>query len=174
MASQHVILVAEDDPGDALLLKRAFGKAGVEGHWFVRDGLEAQDYLAGRPPFHDRSSFPFPRLLILDLKMPRVSGFEVLAWLREQPEFRRLPVVVLSGFEGQHDIDRAYALGANLYVIKPQDPEQLLSVVERLKRKYLLDPAELPVVAADTLNNEPRDDRGSPARVLIRWEALAG
>ncbi len=136
MGKSVTILVAEDDPSDALLLKRAFGKAGLDGMLFVRDGQEAIDYLSGEPPFEDGTAYPLPHLLLLDLQMPRVNGFEVLEWLRRQPRFDHLPAVVLSGFERQADIDRVYALGANFYVVKPQDPEQLNRVVHHLKEKY--------------------------------------
>ena len=136
MGRPLTILVAEDDPNDALLLKLAFGQAGVNA-WphFVGDGKEAIDYLRGEPPFNDRVRHPWPDLLVLDLKMPRTSGFEVLEWLRQCPDLKPLGVLVLSGSHCQADIDRAYALGANFYCTKPLDFKQLVSVAEGLEEK---------------------------------------
>src|SRR6185436_18985237 len=91
------VLVAEDDPSDAFLLQRAFAASGVPAvlH-FVRDGQEAIDYLGGEANYANREAHPLPDLLLLDLKMPRLNGFDVLAWLRQQPGLRRLPVTVLT------------------------------------------------------------------------------
>jgi CheY-like chemotaxis protein len=134
------VLVAEDDLDDVFLLRRAFSKAGVAtGLKFVRDGQEVIDYLSGVPPYDNRTKYPLPGLLVLDLKMPRVTGFEVLEWLQSDEMRRRLPVVVLSGSGRPDDIERAYSLGANYYAVKPQDIDQLRSLVERLKLKYRLD-----------------------------------
>src|ERR1051325_4442765 len=105
------ILVAEDDPCDALLLEQALLKAGLHVPvQFVNNGQEALDYFAGEPPFADRSLYPIPTLLVLDLKMPGVDGFEVLDWLRHQTQLAGTLVVVLSGSEDTADIERAYAL----------------------------------------------------------------
>jgi CheY-like chemotaxis protein len=130
------ILVAEDDRNDALLLKLAFGQAGVKAWpYFVSDGKEAIDYLRGEQPFNDRVRHPWPDLLVLDLKMPRMTGFDVLEWLRQRHDLNPLSVLVLSGSQWQADIDRAYALGANFYCTKPLDFKQLVSVAESLKDK---------------------------------------
>ncbi|HWH68561.1 MAG TPA: response regulator [Candidatus Sulfotelmatobacter sp.] len=139
------ILVAEDDPDDLFLLMRALVKSGITipAH-FVHDGREVIDYLLGEPPYQDRTAYPLPSLLLLDLMMPRLNGFEVLTWLQLQPGLRRLPVVVLSGSDRQPDIDRAHALGASVYVVKPQDPAQLINIVTRLKEKYALYPRGTP------------------------------
>lgn len=136
MGRSLTILVAEDDRNDVLLLKLAFSQAGVNAlPHFVSDGKEAIDYLRGEPPFNDRVRHPWPDLLVLDLKMPRTAGFEVLEWLRQQPNLNPLSVLVLSGSQWQADIDRAYALGANFYRTKPLDFKQLVIVGESLKEK---------------------------------------
>ncbi|HYG34684.1 MAG TPA: response regulator [Clostridia bacterium] len=131
------ILVAEDELGDVLLLQRAFTKARVaKPIYFARDGQEVMDYLQGRPPFENPVVFPLPNLLLLDLKLPRVSGFEVLEWLRHYPGLRRMIVVVFSASNQPEDVARAYSLGANSYVVKPQDPSELVRVVERLQKHW--------------------------------------
>jgi CheY-like chemotaxis protein len=133
-----MILVAEDDPTDAFFLQRAFVKTGTPvGLKFVRDGQEAIDYLRGEPPFADRDSHPLPQLLLLDLKMPRLNGFEVLHWLKTQPRLKRLLVVVFSSSAEVGDINRAYDLGANSYLVKPHATEQLLELVNRVEKYWL-------------------------------------
>ena len=127
------ILVAEDDPCDVFLLKRAFSKAGVSVPiHFVRDGQEAIDYLQRKPPFVN-GSHTLPTLLLLDLNMPRLNGFDVLKWLRRQPTFKQLPVFVLSSSALEQDRRQAYALGANSYMIKPNDPDQLTVFAQTLR-----------------------------------------
>jgi CheY-like chemotaxis protein len=134
MLNHKMILVAEDDPTDAFFLQRAFGKTGTTvGLKFVRDGQEAIDYLRGEPPFIDRSAHPMPQLLLLDLKMPRMNGFEVLHWLKTQPGLKRLLVIVFSSSAETGDINRAYDLGANSYLVKPHATEQLLELVNRVE-----------------------------------------
>jgi len=138
MLNQRMILVAEDDPTDAFFLQRAFGKTGVPvGLKFVRDGQEAIDYLRGEPPFGDRSAHPLPQLLLLDLKMPRLNGFEVLHWLKSQPGLKRLLVIVFSSSAEAGDINRAYDLGANSYLVKPHATEHLLDLVNRVEKYWL-------------------------------------
>ncbi len=132
------ILVAEDELGDVLLLKRAFQKAGVNAPiYFARDGQEVLDYLQGTPPFDNPVEHPLPSLLLLDLNLPRVNGFEVLEWLRQQPGLSQLRVVVFSASERPEDINQAYALGANSYVFKPQDSDHLVQIVAGLQNYWL-------------------------------------
>src|SRR5438477_6747709 len=88
MNKSYAVLVAEDNPTDTFFFKRAFSQAGIDGPViFVRDGQDVIDYLSGEPPFSDRLSYPIPRLIVLDLAMPRVSGFEVLEWMRRDAAF---------------------------------------------------------------------------------------
>jgi CheY-like chemotaxis protein len=128
------ILIAEDDPGDAFLLERAFSKSGFTfSLTFVHDGQEAIDYLSGIGRFADRTKYPIPDLLMLDLKMPRMDGFEVLQWLRHQPGLSRMLVIVLTSSDQTRDVNRAYELGANSYLVKPielRDLENLANVVQ--------------------------------------------
>jgi CheY-like chemotaxis protein len=132
------ILVAEDEVGDAVLLWRAFAKAGVNPPvYFAGDGQEVLNYLDGHPPFDNPVEYPLPNLLLLDLGLPRVNGFEILSWLREHPTLHDMLVVVLSSANDPEQIQRARALGANSYVVKPQDPSKLIDVVKRLQEYWL-------------------------------------
>ncbi len=136
---QRRILVAEDQTNDAFILERAFKKTGAKATLhFVRDGQEAIDYLEGEELFSDRNAYPLPTLLLLDLKMPRLNGFDVLEWVRSQKSLRRLLVVVFSSSEEMSDINRAYDLGANSYMVKPGDFDELLKLAEELGRYWLL------------------------------------
>src|SRR5947207_15017530 len=102
------------------MVRRSFTKASLQGTLdVVDDGDKAVAYLAGHGGFADRARHPLPVLLLLDLKLPRRSGLEVLAWVRQQPTLKRLPVVVLTSSEESADINRAYDLGANSYLVKP-------------------------------------------------------
>jgi len=116
------ILHVEDEDSDILLLQLAFSEAGITVPVHVAtDGQKAIDYLSGAGQYADRKQFPLPCLVLLDLKLPRKSGFEVLEWIRAQPILRRLVVIVLSSAEYECDIDQAYELGANSYLVKPMD-----------------------------------------------------
>jgi CheY-like chemotaxis protein len=131
------ILVAEDDARDALLLKVALDQAELTVPVnFVSDGVEVMNYLRGVPPFDDRATYPLPDLLVLDLKMPRMDGFEVLTWLRQQPGSERITVAVLSGTTWPADIQRAYALGADFCLNKLFGFRQLVDVVVRMEEKW--------------------------------------
>lgn len=137
--ARYTILLVEDDPNDVLLIKRAFRKANLANPiHVVGDGEAAVAYLAGQAPYTDRERYPLPMLLLLDLKMPRKSGFEVLAWLREQPGLKRLPVVVLTASRETNDINRAYELGANSYLVKPVAFDTLLEMVKTLNLYWLI------------------------------------
>lgn len=116
----QTILVVEDDSNDVLLLQRSMRKAGWSSPvQVVEHGDAAIDYLAGRPPYADRARYPVPGLVLLDLKLPRRGGLEVLAWLRAQPALRRLPVVILTSSRETQEVNQAYQLGANSYLVKP-------------------------------------------------------
>ncbi len=127
------ILHVEDDPNDTLLLEHACRQAGIVFDLqAVNDGDQAMDYLRGANAFSDRKKHPMPKLILLDLKMPRVSGFDVLAWLRADAAFRQLPVVVLTSSNHDADIKRAYDLGAKSYLVKPVGFEALVELVKTL------------------------------------------
>lgn len=133
------ILLVEDDPNDVLLVQRAFRKANLANHLqVVGDGEEAVAYLTGQAAYANRKRHPQPMLMLLDLKLPRKSGLEVLAWLQQQPGLKRLPVVVLTSSRESADIDRAYDLGANSYLVKPVAFEALLDMVKTLDLYWLI------------------------------------
>ena len=119
-------------------LRRAFQKAGLD-HLVldVPDGERAIHYLSGDEGYADRSQFPIPSLLFLDLKMPKVSGFEVLEWIKNQKNLGDLKVVVLSSSGLQSDIQRAQTLGAHDYRVKPADIDDMISMVKELAGKWL-------------------------------------
>lgn len=127
MTEKGLILLVEDDASDARLVQRAFGKFCPDAKMIrLTNGDDAVSYLTGDPPFENRAGYPFPDIILLDIKLPRRSGFEVLQWLRAQSsELRRVPVVVLTSSSHSVDINRAYDLGANSYVVKPDNSSQL-------------------------------------------------
>ena len=134
MLDNQTILLAEDDPNDVLLIERAFHKAGLRNSLkTVSDGSKAIEYLSGRGVYADRERFPQPFLLLLDLKMPRTDGFEVLKWVRAEPELNRLLVVVLTSSTLQRDVDRAYELGANSYLVKPVELAEMAHMIQRFE-----------------------------------------
>lgn len=119
------VLLIEDDPNDVLLMNRAVAKAGFAGPFQVAvDGEEAIATLSGAEPA--------PALVFLDLKLPRVSGLDVLAWVKAQPALRRIPVVILTSSREERDLARAYDLGANAYVLKPASFNDLVALLKRL------------------------------------------
>jgi PAS domain S-box-containing protein len=132
-ASIPVVLLVEDSDDDAFLLRRQLQKAGVDVQLqVVSDGEEAIRYLAGEGEYADRDKFPLPSLVFLDLNLPRKSGLEVLTWVREQPSLHRLPVVVLTAAEEEGAIQKAFALGADYYIVKPPSAENLKAVIDEL------------------------------------------
>jgi len=134
MLNNQFILLAEDDPNDVLLIQRAFRKAGLgDVLKSVRDGNQAIEYLAGRGKYADRHAHPLPFLILLDLKMPGTDGFEVLQWVRADPELKRLLVVVLTSSNLQADVDRAYDLGANSYLVKPVEFDETVNMIQRFE-----------------------------------------
>ena len=136
---RYLILLVEDDPNDIILIKRAFEKARITNPLqVVEDGEEAISYLAGKGPYGDREKYSLPMLILLDLKLPRKSGHEVLGWLRKQPMLKRLTVVVLTSSQQSSDINRAYDLGANSYLVKPVTFDALVEMVKTLNLYWLL------------------------------------
>lgn len=123
--------MAEDSPGDAELMRIAVQRCGVAACLtIVEDGELAIAYLQGETPYDDRSRFPLPRLIFLDIKMPRRDGFEVLQWIRERPELAALPVLMLSTSNQTSDKERARQLGANAYYVKPTEFNDLVRLVQ--------------------------------------------
>lgn len=125
------ILLVEDDYNDILLIQRAFRKAKIQqSMMIVSDGDEAIAYLSREGQYADTKTYPTPILILLDLKLPRRSGLEILAWIRQQPILKRLLVVVLTSSEENSDLDRAYDLGANSYLVKPINFQDFVKLVE--------------------------------------------
>ena len=137
--TEQPLLIVEDNSDDRILLQRAFRRARLANPvHMVTDGEEAVAYLLGEGRFADREANPFPVLVLLDLKLPRRSGLEVLKWMREHPTLRRLPVVVLTSSKEQSDINVAYDLGANSYLTKPVEFGALIELVSTLNLFWLL------------------------------------
>src|SRR5258708_6317532 len=109
-----------------MLLRLALNRCGIKNPvQIVTDGQEAIEYLQGAGKYHDRSQYPFPSVIFTDLKMPRVGGFEILEWLRAHPECSVIPVIILSASRLEADVQRAYQLGGNAYLVKPSKLEDL-------------------------------------------------
>src|SRR6266704_2300137 len=132
--TQGVILLAEDREDEVVLLRRAFAEANfVNPLQVVSNGEEAIAYLQGEGKYANRDEYPLPSLVLLDLKMPRKDGFEVLQWINHQPHLRGLRVVVLTASDSIRDVNRAYQLGANSFLVKPVDFAHFVEVTQALK-----------------------------------------
>ena len=133
MGELRSILIVEDSPDDLALMRRAFERGQIANPvHVVADGEAAIAYLAGENAYADRARHPLPALVLLDLRLPRKSGFEVLKWIRRHDELSRLPVVVLATSHADADVNRAYELGANSYLVKPVSSDSLLQLVHAL------------------------------------------
>lgn len=138
MHAEHAVLVVEDNADDVDLLKRALNKAGVSCPVHVAsDGDAAVDYLEGNGQYGDRNGHPYPTLVLLDIKLPRRSGFEILEHVRANPALKKTIFVVLTSSRESEDIGRAYARGANSYLVKPIKPGDMERLVERVKEYWL-------------------------------------
>ena len=127
---EHVYLIAEDDQDTQLLIQRAFKQADLAAPvYFVNDGEQAIEYLAGRGDYADRCRHPLPAILLLDLKMPFKDGFDVLRWIRADRHFRKLVVIMFSGSSLERDVEQAFELGVNSFVMKPVSFSELLQVI---------------------------------------------
>ena len=131
MRENLTILIAEDNKDDALLLARTFSQVNPKVRFHItQDGSDLVSYLRADGNYSDRSAFPFPRMMFIDLKMPVMNGFEVLQWLQEHPRCRVIPTVVMSASMLPDDVDRAYELGANAYFVKPATIDELRRIIE--------------------------------------------
>jgi DNA-binding response OmpR family regulator len=147
-AHTPTVLLVEDDPNDARLVQRAFSRSGVKASVLrLQNGDEAVSYLGGEAPYDNRVLHPVPKLMLLDIKLPRRSGFEVLQWVRMRTDaLRRMPIVMLTSSTHSIDINLAYDLGANSYVSKPESSNQLNELV-RLFTSYWLRTNQPPAIA---------------------------
>ena len=131
MRTGPTLLIAEDEENDIFLIQRAFRSNGLSGViQTVRDGEQAISYLGGTGMYANREKFPFPFLMLTDLKMPKASGLDILKYARQDLKIRSLPIVILSSSVLLSDLERAYELGANSYITKPADFKTL---AEKLK-----------------------------------------
>jgi len=149
-ASGLTVLHVDDDPNDTALLEAAMRKAELSFRLEnVSDGDQAMSYLNGSGPYENRANHPWPALILLDLKMPRATGFEILRWIRTRPDCKNLPVVVLSGSELHEDIRQAYSLGANSYLVKPLGFDALVQLVKKISSVWLAPrPGKLSILPA--------------------------
>jgi CheY-like chemotaxis protein len=135
---EPTVLLVEDNPIDVLMLRRAFTELETACRLsVVSDGAEAIQYLNGEGAFADRKEFPIPNLILLDLGLPHVDGFQVLQWLRAHATLRHLPVIVLSGSSFSPDIKRAYAAGANSFLTKPSGLAEVTGAIKELMAYWL-------------------------------------
>lgn len=132
------VLLIEDDKNDILFIQRAFGQADIAAVvQIVEDGDAAVDYLLGRGEYAERERYPLPTLILLDLKLPRRSGIEVLEWIRHQPVIKRIPVIVLTSSKETLDVDRSYDLGVSSYLVKPVNFNALSQMFVALNAYWL-------------------------------------
>ena len=145
------LLIVEDNEDDIFFVERIFKQIGARCELrFARDGMEAIDYLSGRGTFKDRAKYPMPTIILMDLKMPRRNGFEVLEWMHNQPEIKLIPTIVVTSSTLQEDVTRAYRLGANAVMNKPVDKDSLLQMLKSF-HIYWTDFVEMPEVKASTV-----------------------
>jgi DNA-binding response OmpR family regulator len=138
MSGLPIVLLVEDEEQDVILTQRAFKKAQISCDLRVAtDGDQAVDYLGATGEFSDRAANPIPTLILLDLKLPRRNGHEVLRWLRAQPILKQVPVVMLTSSKESEDLKKAYELGANSYLIKPVSFDELLKMVQAMNLYWL-------------------------------------
>ncbi len=128
------VLYAEDYPDDVFFMTRAFKRVAPACHLVaVGNGVQAIAYLTGERPFEDRQANPRPALVLLDLSMPLVNGFEVLQWIRAEADLQALPVFVLTSSDNEDDRERASRLGASGYLVKPGQPDNLGDLLSGLR-----------------------------------------
>jgi len=137
--ANFIVLLVENDENDIVLITRAFEKASLPNTLrTVRSCEQAIGYFSGEGHFADRARHPLPVLVLLDLKLAGRSGFDVLHWMRNHPEFKRVPAVVLSSSRESGDVNRAYELGATSYMVKPVAFDELQAMVQAIGTYWLL------------------------------------
>ena len=146
-----VALLAEDDENDGTMIQLAIKRVDPDANvYMVSNGQEAIDYLQAKGEYADRRRYPFPNIIFTDLKMPKMTGFELLEWLQKHPECAVIPTIVLSSSDESRDVIRAYRSGANAYFTKPADFLHLVKLV-RLNFDYWLE-AKIPALRESKCN----------------------
>ena len=136
--TNRTLLLVEDNEDDVFLMQQALRAVGVVNPLFVvQDGQKAVDFLGGAGKFANRDAYPLPAAVFLDLKLPFLSGHDVLAWIRRQKDLESLAVIVLTSSDETSDLSRCYALGAKYFLLKPPTPEELVDVANTLKWSWL-------------------------------------
>lgn len=163
MPDHSVILLAEDDEDYVLLIQHAFAKSHVPNPLHVvSTGKEALAYFKGEGKYANRVEYPLPELLLLDLKLPQFNGFEILAWIRTQPGLSGLRVLVLTSSDQIKDVNDAYRLGANSFLVKPYDFEDLVHFT-RLIQEFWLQRSKCPdTFRAPKILQKPDESLASP------------
>lgn len=159
------VLLVEDNPDDVFIMQRAWKKAGIQNTLLVvEDGQKAIDYFSGAEPYTDRQKYPIPCLVLLDLKLPYRSGHEVVEWMRSNEETRGLAVVFLTASHSEWDIQQAYRLGGNAYLVKPPTAEKLVDMLKALKDFWMHHNQFSPecLVIGESDKDEPSPDYPAP------------
>ena len=137
--SKQVILLVEDDPNDQFLIKRAINKGNIVNPIrSVDDGEKAIQYLSGEGNFSNREEYPLPILILLDLKLPKKSGLEVLEFVKTQPMIKRIPIIVLTSSKDSSDVNKAYELGVNSYLVKPVKFDKMVEIMSSIRLYWIL------------------------------------
>lgn len=140
MSTEHTdILIVEDSPNDAQLTIRSLKKHNLANNIVhVTDGQEALDYLSAQGAFRERNPLDLPRVILLDLKLPKLDGRQVLSWIRKNEATKLIPVVVLTSSQEEADLHESYKLGANSYIVKPVDFEKFTESIRQVGLYWLL------------------------------------
>ena len=138
MPHKHGLLLVDDNPDDVAMIRAALERAFIDNPLYVvGDGEQAIEYLTGAGVYADRNAHPLPHVMLLDLRMPRMDGFAVLRWVRQSPEFAKLCVVVLTQSASTSDVRAAYALGANSFLVKPTDFDDVIRLMRVFAGRWL-------------------------------------
>jgi len=159
---EAVILLAEDLPNDVFLIRRAVANAGIDNPFFVvTNGEECIAYLHGKGQYANRDEFPLPDLLLLDLKMPKMDGFEVLRAIRSERRFASVRIIVLTSSQDIFDVNKAYDLGANSFLVKPHDFENFTTMMRTLAAFWLQQSTRASVTRSRDKGQDPGETAGT-------------